>query len=273
MSPTDPSSILTTTKSSFITSQIRLLSQPLHTPVQNPLPDTATEKVVSAVNKKITSYNRLHFGLESQRHVVEQIDGIYWRDVLAGGLPVRKAETVVKRDVDLSEGGKGLPEIWEDVVLRERPRKKRRLQQGQDRDVGATDCDADMHESEEDTAEAGQQPGGQDDPQARRYSELRGQLHSHAERRNELRRKLRQYKRLQGLLAPFEKPSTNIQPNLITKDNKELEAELAKMRVLLARVGNGIQSQPRRLRAQPDHTTHQNTMTDTKKLETVLELG
>lgn len=272
MAPSDLSSNLTSSKSSFVTSQVRLLSQPLHDPSVNTLPDAATEKLISVINKKITSYNRLHFGLESQRHVVEQIGGIYWRDVLAGGLPVRKAETTVQRDVDFTESEKVLPEQWEDVVLDERPRKRRRTEDRQrEQHNGVTEAgtEKNIHELYEDTDRASQQ----EEPQARAYAELRERLRSQNERRDELRRKLGQYKKLRGLLTPFEKPQDNIQPNLVTRDNKELEAELAKMRVLLARVGRGIQSQQHQTQAQHHEAIRENVMTDAKKLEAVLGLG
>ncbi|KAK5072326.1 hypothetical protein LTR70_010443 [Exophiala xenobiotica] len=278
MGPSDASSTLTSSKSSFVTSQIRLLSQPLLAPSVNTLPDAATEKLISAINKKITSHNRLHFGLESQRHVVEQIDGIYWRDVLAGGLPVRKAETTVKRDVDFTESGKAIPKQWEDVVLDERPRKRKR-KRTEDRQrehhdsVTEAEAEKSMQGSYEDTERASQEEESQAEPQARAYTALREKLHSQTERRDELRRKLGQYKKLRALLTPFDKPQESIQPNLVTRDNKELEAELAKMRVLLARVGKGIQAQQHQTQAQHHDAIRENVMTDAKKLEAVLGLG
>jgi len=276
MGPSDASSTLTSSKSSFVTSQIRLLSQPLLAPSVNTLPDAATEKLISAINKKITSHNKLHFGLESQRHVVEQIDGIYWRDVLAGGLPVRKAETTVKRDVDFTESGKAIPKLWEDVVLDERPRKRKRTEDRQrEHHDSATEAETEnnMQEFYKDTERASQEEESQAEPQAHAYTVLREKLHSQTERRDELRKKLGQYKKLRGLLTPFDKPQENIQPNLVTRDNKELEAELAKMRVLLARVGRGIQAQQHQTQAQHHDAIRENVMTDAKKLEAVLGLG
>lgn len=273
----DPSSTLTSSKASFVTSQIRLLSQPLHNPAVNILPDAATEKLISAINKKITSHNRLHFGLESQRHVVEQIDGVYWRDVLAGGLPVRKAETVVKRGVDFTESEKALPERWEDVTLDERPRKRRRRedrtwQQQEQNDATETESGV-TRQPDEEMSQTNQEEGAQADVQAHEYIELREKLRLQTERRDQLKRKLGHYERLRALLEPFDKAQENIQPNLVTKDNKELEAELAKMRVLLARVGRGIQAQQHPSREKSHDATRENIMTDAKKLEAVLGLG
>jgi len=274
----DPSSTLTSSKASFVTSQIRLLSQPIHNPAVNILPDAATDKLISAINKKITSHNRLHFGLESQRHVVEQIDGVYWRDVLAGGLPVRRAETVVKRDVDFTESEKALPERWEDVTLDQRPRKRRRRedrtwQQQEQNNATETESGVNTRQPDEEMSQANQAEGAQAEVQAREYIELREKLRSQTERRDQLRRKLSHYKRLRALLEPFDKAQENIQPNLVTKDNKELQAELAKMRVLLARVGRGIQAQQHPSREKSHDATRENTTTDAKKLETVLGLG
>lgn len=256
---------ITSQKSSFLTSQIRLLNTPLTTPTSN-IPATTLDPVITKINKKISAHNRLVFGLQSQRHVAEQISQIYYRDVLAHGLPVLTDDngTTVKRDTDLTNGEEiqeSLGEEWEDVVLR--PAKRRRVAEDQrdqdERDVGTHEnSTADNHE--------------QDAEQAQRYRDLREKLLAQTRRREELTRKVAQYKKLQDLLRPLEKARENVQPNLVTKDNKELEGELARMRVLLARVGNAIQQ------AEPRGETGTSVqevaaMTAEKKLEGLLALG
>jgi len=244
------------------------------------------DKVITQVNKKIASHNRLHFGLESQRHVLEQVDGVYWRDVLARGLPARKAETVVKRDVDFTEagtesgnnglGGNVLPENLEDVLLDPRPRKRRRTENTEGQEVdGATDADLGLpsQESHEPAKDADLQDRARTELQAQKYAELNQKLHLQRARRDTLRRKLAQYKKLQSLLAPFEKPQENVQPNLVTKDSKELEEEVTRMRMLLARVGNQIQARQEGYMTVNDYGANGHVVTDTTRLEGVLGLG
>ncbi|KAK5943893.1 hypothetical protein PMZ80_003174 [Knufia obscura] len=281
--PSDPSpsSHLSRAKSTFLTSQIRLLSQPVHAPSSSStaLPEPTLAKIVTATNKKITSYNRLHFGLESQRHVVEQIDGVYWRDVLSAGLPVRKAETCVKGDVDFTETGSsaGLPELWEDVVFEGGSRKRRRLgshrREQSDAEAQTPAESGAQRDDGEEVDDAVQQDGEEGDRQAQRYNDLREELQAQTVRRDKLRKRLGQYKKLQSLLTPFEKPQEDIQPNLVTRDNKELEAELAKMRVLLARVGSKIQGQQHGAQDQEGRRRNEDVMSDTTRLEAVLGLG
>ncbi|KAJ9658650.1 hypothetical protein H2198_003528, partial [Neophaeococcomyces mojaviensis] len=198
---------ITSQKSSFLTSQIRLLNTPLTTPTSN-IPATTLDPVITKINKKISAHNRLVFGLQSQRHVAEQISQIYYRDVLAHGLPVLTDDngTTVKRDTDLTNGEEiqeSLGEEWEDVVLR--PAKRRRVAEDQrdqdERDVGTHEnSTADNHE--------------QDAEQAQRYRDLREKLLAQTRRREELTRKVAQYKKLQDLLRPLEKARENVQPNL-----------------------------------------------------------
>lgn len=209
---------------------------------------------------------------------MEQIDSLYWRDVLSAGLPVRKAETTVKKEVDFTEQASVLPESWEDVVLDARPRKRRRAEDHQTNEADGeidTENRSDISEIDGDVDGPGQRRREQrrTDPQEHNYTDLRENLHFQITRRNELRRKLSRYKKLRTLLVSFEKPKENIQPNLVTKDNKELEAELAKMRILLARVGSKIQNQQHHVYEQHDPRTTDNVTTDAERLKAVLDLG
>ncbi len=69
-------------------------------------------------------------------------------------------------------------------------------------------------------------------------------------RRTELRERVARYKALKEMLLPFENAKENIQPNLITRDG-EMERELERMRMLIARVTGRIQALPERT-ADPD---------------------
>jgi len=55
------------------------------------------------------------------------------------------------------------------------------------------------------------------------------------ERRKELKERVARYKALKEGLTPFENVKENVQENLCTRDG-EVEAELQKMRMLMARV-------------------------------------
>ncbi|KAI9891543.1 MAG: hypothetical protein M1814_002666 [Vezdaea aestivalis] len=74
---------------------------------------------------------------------------------------------------------------------------------------------------------------------AERYQELQAQLLDLLERKQEAQRMLGTYRKLGGLLDPFNDPRNTIQPNLVTR-NGELAKELERMRILVARVGGRI---------------------------------
>jgi len=73
-----------------------------------------------------------------------------------------------------------------------------------------------------------------------RYQQLQARLVALNAQRQTQKHKLAQYRQLQRLLEPFKHPQADIQPNLVTKDG-ELGKELDKMRILIARVSNGMQ--------------------------------
>ncbi|KAJ5682451.1 Kinetochore Sim4 complex subunit Fta4 [Penicillium macrosclerotiorum] len=72
-----------------------------------------------------------------------------------------------------------------------------------------------------------------------RYKQLRDQLTSLDQIRQQRQRRLNQVHHLRGLVRPFEEPQTNIQPNLVLRDS-ELVQEVEKMRMLTARLGGRI---------------------------------
>lgn len=259
--PENPSTILTSTKRTFLTRQILLLSSRLTVPLSESsstsstttLPTTTTTPLLEKINKKITSHNRLHFPLQTQRHVLEQIESIYWRDVLASGLPITKSETLVGKDIDFttSEGVQSLESGWDGVVL----------------------------PNPDTTA----QPGKGASTQDQRFAALHKTLHARITRRDHLRKKARALKRLRKQLEPFENSKENIQANLVGAGNKEIEAEMARMRVLLVRAEGQIRErQEERLRLLTEdgervdgvegrRQTHMRN--DLDRLQSVLELG
>lgn len=76
------------------------------------------------------------------------------------------------------------------------------------------------------------------------YSQLVARVQGVDERRRELREKVARYRMLRESLRPFEDARETVQENLCTK-NGEVERELQRMRMLLARVAgrmSGLQS-------------------------------
>jgi Kinetochore complex Fta4 of Sim4 subunit, or CENP-50 len=63
------------------------------------------------------------------------------------------------------------------------------------------------------------------------------------ERRKAMREKVAGYKRLKEMLEPFENATEAVQPNLVARDG-DLEKELEKMRLLVARVRGRVEALP-----------------------------
>ena len=134
-----------------------------------------------------------------------------------------------------------------------RKRKKRRF----DRD----------HEDETASVEQDDNAVGEE---AELYDQLHARLSTQIKRRDQLKLRLAQMKNLRQLLEPFDNPKVDIQPNLTTKDNTELEAEMSKMRILMAKVGSGLQRQ--KLQVDPANVNRDSNSIETTKLEQLLHL-
>lgn len=272
----DPFTLLSSQKSTFLTRQIRLLSTPLNispSTSSTTLPSTLLDPLLSKLNKRITSHNRLSFPLESQRHVLEQVDGVYWRDVLSKGLPVGKSETVVGRDVDFTgaEEVRGLGR-WGDVVVGEEERdsggraRKRRRVGGMSDSLSHDGREHDEHDENEDSTSETTPNSSSTQSQPHRYQALQTRLTTSIERRNHLRQKLLALKRLKAKLEPFEDAQSQVQPNLMWKGNKKVESEIARMRVLLVK----CRDVGRRVRGEE---TQGQIQTQIQRIESVLGLG
>lgn len=246
-------------KRAFLTTQIRCLGAPLILPsTEITLPASTLDKILTDADKKIKAHNLRVFGVQSQSHVAEQIDTLYQDDVLSGGLPSRKAETCVRRQVDFTDSKDGitnLPESWSDALLEvgDRTRKKRRI----DRD----------HEDETASIDQEDENVGEE---AELYDQLHARLSTQIEHRDQLRLKLVQIKKLLQLLEPFDDPKADIQPNLTTKDNTELETELSKMRILMAKLGSTLQRQ--KLQGDPASIERRNDPSEKQSLEQLLRM-
>ncbi|KAI9823714.1 MAG: hypothetical protein M1832_002271 [Thelocarpon impressellum] len=213
-------------KRTFLTSQVRLLNEPLQPPGdwqdrlaehdEGELRDDVVAEVLQkreharidghgrdtadneTVNLVARHHNRAAYSSQALRHVAEQIDALYW----VSGDPGRNVggDEVLERGVDLSrEANIGkLPDQWLD-------------------DEGAEDAELE------------------------RYADLQAQLTELSARRGAADERLRQYRQLRQLLEPFRDPQASVQPNLVTKDG-ELGRELDRMRLLMARVAERMQA-------------------------------
>ena len=112
MAPTPPTII--SLKQSFLTTQTRLLSQPLApsrawhtsntTTPQNdddadntPLPPKAVDDALFKLNHRLHQHSRRVYAPQATRHVAEQIDQLYWN----------AAEAAVRGDEEGEEGDDG----------------------------------------------------------------------------------------------------------------------------------------------------------------------
>ncbi|KAL4934599.1 kinetochore subunit FTA4 family protein [Aspergillus undulatus] len=190
-------------KSSFIRTQVRILSESLEAPedwrsyAAEPAEEDLSDKVVGDVLQKLNAalkqHNRVVYSSQAIQHVAQQIASLYWSSVSQASREVTSLERGVDRTVDLSSR----PNI--------------------------------AHLPGELYA----QPASEEEKL--RYKRLRERLESLDSQRQQRQRRLGQLRQLQLLLEPFSEPQSNVQPNLVTKDG-ELVQELEKMRMLVARV-------------------------------------
>ena len=214
----DPST-LSHHKSSFLLSQIRLLSTPLHpsptltstlTHPSTPLTDENLTEFLTRVNTKIIQHNKFVFPAQTQRHIVEQIESLYFSESLAdhnvddaGNEGVEQGQEIVaiERDAKLTSSTTiaGLPEELHQCML-----------------YDISDISLSSSQAEE-------------------YQQSRLQLQQLSQQRDATRQKLQRYQKMQELLKPFENAQENVQPNLVGKDG-EMAREMERMRGLVARV-------------------------------------
>lgn len=77
--------------------------------------------------------------------------------------------------------------------------------------------------------------------EAEQFAELSAHLKVLNDQRRELKEKVSRYSALKEALAPFEDAKEDVQENLCTRDG-EVETELQKMRMLMARVKGRLES-------------------------------
>ncbi|KKK12690.1 kinetochore protein [Aspergillus ochraceoroseus] len=190
-------------KSSFIRTQVRILSESLEAPedwrsyaaesTEEELNDKVVGDVLQKLNAALKQHSRIVYSSQAVQHVAQQITSLYWSSVSQITRDVTSLERGIDRTVDLSSH------------------------------QNITQLPAELYEqsaSEEERA---------------RYKRLQERLVGLDNLRQQRQRRLDQLRHLQHLLEPFQEPQSNIQPNLVTRDG-ELVQELEKMRMLVARV-------------------------------------
>lgn len=187
------------------------------------LPQKIVDAALHKLNAHIANHNRAVYSAQTQRHVAEQIDALYWSDVTQlGRYPLGRDEMVMGKDIDIStpEGLDALPGVYDDLFL-----------------------NPGQQQQQQHTGIAGQEEGGgggeEEEEAASRYALLRVRLGIAMAEQRKQRSRLEGYRRLAKLLEPFESPGEETQPNLMGASG-ELGRELDKMRILLARVTGRI---------------------------------
>ncbi|KAK4452387.1 kinetochore Sim4 complex subunit Fta4 [Podospora aff. communis PSN243] len=210
MAPAPPTVIAI--KQDFLTSQTRLLSQPLAptrawratntNAEEGSLPEKAIDDALFKLNHQIAQHSRRVFAPQATRHVAEQIDQLYWNSAVA----------VTAEDEEGDDEGVG---------------------------VGADLADEKMIATLPSAWDAVSPQQAEAYPlEAKRYAELVGRLQELSTQRGEAAVRMERLQRMKALLGPFEDVAA-VQENLVTR-NGEVEIELQRMRMLLARVGGRV---------------------------------
>jgi predicted nuclease with TOPRIM domain len=208
----DPTRTISELKSSFVRSQVRILSESLELPEdwrnyaveteEGDLGEKVVEDVLYKVNTAAKQHNRVVYSSQAIHHVAHQIATLYWSSISQATGPRARFANGVEKTTDLS------------------------------RHINITNLPLEIES----------QSASHDENT--RYQHLRERLASLDQKRQQQQRRLDQLRHLQRLLEPFKDPQKDIQPNLVTRDG-ELIQELEKMRMLVARVGGRIAQQKR----------------------------
>ncbi|KAI1120029.1 kinetochore Sim4 complex subunit Fta4 [Nemania abortiva] len=222
-------------KSTFLTTQTLHLSQALAPSAtwraanersENGLSSRAVDDAIYRLNHTLTQHARRVYAPQASRHVAEQIEGLFYAE----------AERALRGDEDSGDDGE---------LGSERQRLRVGADFTTDEAIASLPPTWDIQKPREAT----------DHPlEARRYAELTATLTSLSARRQAVRERVERLRRMAALLAPFEARDDGddetqsgarmpVQENLVTR-NGEVERELERMRLLLARVRGRIAQLP-----------------------------
>ncbi|KAI1428676.1 kinetochore Sim4 complex subunit Fta4 [Xylaria sp. FL1777] len=228
-------------KSAFLATQTLHLSQALvpsatwrasNERAEDGLSARAVDDAIYRLNHTLSQHARRVYAPQASRHLAEQIEALFYEE----------AERALRGDD--AEGDEG-------DVANERQRLRVGADFTADEAIAALPPTWDLHKPREADAHP---------LETRRYSEQTATLTSLSARRQEVRGRVERLRRIAALLAPFESrddhddtiqptpaetshPPTSVQENLITR-NGEVERELERMRLLLARVAGRIAQLP-----------------------------
>ncbi|KAI0528149.1 kinetochore Sim4 complex subunit Fta4 [Xylaria bambusicola] len=227
-------------KSAFLATQTLHLSQTLapsatwrasNDTAEDGLSARAVDDALYRLNHTLTQHARRVYAPQASRYLAEQIEGLFYEEAdraLAGDDDDENPSTGIEKqrlnlgaDLTTDEAIASLPPTW------------------------------DIHKPREAEAHA---------LEAKRYAEQMAALTDLAARRAEVRERVVRLRRMAALLAPFDTNTNNsadaddttmqdstpisaVQANLITR-NGEVERELERMRLLLARVAGRIAQLP-----------------------------
>lgn len=232
-----PAPTILTLKQNFITTQTRLLSQPLqpsrawrreNEAAANDMDaaavsERAVDDALFRLNHTLQQHSRRVYATQATRQIAEQVDKLY----LSAG-ERHHAAAADDDDADDDDGWRNFGADYADEsVISSLP--------------GAWESER----------EAAAYP-----LEAERYAELAGRLRGLAARRDEARGRVERLRRMRALLAPFGSSNSSdgadprasggdesvlggVQENLVTRDG-EVEKELERMRMLLVRVGDKV---------------------------------
>ncbi|KAK4191544.1 kinetochore Sim4 complex subunit Fta4 [Podospora australis] len=220
----NPPTIITL-KQTFLQTQTRTLSQPLapsrswrnsnsnFSPDassnnqdgqrQRPIPEKQLDDALQKLNHRLAQHCRRVYAPQTTRHIAEQLDALYYSS----------SASAVPDDGDDEEAG------LEGVGV----------------NTASDLADEKIISSLPSTWESQEQ----EEKEREKYAELVSQLNALNQQRKETESRLAKLHHLQSLLQPFVPAQENVQQNLVTK-NGEIEEELSKMRMLLARVGGRV---------------------------------
>ncbi|KAK1754676.1 putative kinetochore protein, partial [Echria macrotheca] len=200
-------------KHAFLTAQTLTLAQPLspsrawqktNDAADNGLPEKAVADALVRLNHVLSQHCKRAYAPQATRHVAEQVDGLYW-------------QALVRADQDEDEDGEGV-------------------------DVGVDLADPQTISTLPPTFFPPQEDS-EADPQSQthqQYTTLLKHLTSLTTQITHHKARIARLSALKKMLSPFaadaDDLSSTIQPNLVTRGG-EMEGELERMRVLLARVG------------------------------------
>jgi Kinetochore complex Fta4 of Sim4 subunit, or CENP-50 len=187
------------------------------------------------VNAQLRRHAQETYPSQALRHVAEQIDVLY----------LNTASAVIRAEA----GG-----VDDDVLQKDTDYRRKE-------NIEALPEEWPLSASTQETSNLDEQYAAK----VARLQELSTRLQASQARRAQLQQ-------LRSLLEPFESPAENVQPHLVTRDG-ELQKELDRMRILMARVGGRVVGLKDLDDGDGDDMVQDTTMEGNRKLDDILGLG